>query len=96
MNKSVSIPVDIEKMISNLDKRLPQHIIAMEQKPYLELWTISVRYYLAPVRQRIKHDHKMRLAWLANGNKGLISYIEPYIKNKTKMAVIRKIILAIK
>lgn len=90
------IPIDIDKLILNLDAKLPQRRIAYEQKPYLELWTCSVQYYLAPIRKKINHTRKMRLAWLAQGNIGLIEYIQPFIKNKAKFELIRKIILAIK
>lgn len=92
----IIIPVDLEKMIHALDQKLPQKIIAMEEKPYLELWNVSIAYYMAPIRKRIYHARKMKLAWLASGNTGLLEYIEPYIKNKRKFQAIRKLILAIK
>jgi len=91
-----TIPVDLEKLINSLDKKLPRKIVATVERPYLELWNVSVAYYLAPVRQKIDHARKMKLSWLAQGNTGLLEYIEPYIKNKAKFELIRKLILAIK
>ena len=90
------IPIDIDKLILQLDAKLPQRRVVYVEKPYLELWNMTVSYYLAPIRMKINHNRKMRLAWLASGNVGLIEYVQPFIKNKAKFELIRKIILAIK
>jgi hypothetical protein len=92
----IIIPVDLEKMIHALDKKMPRKVIAVEQKPYLELWNVSIGYYMAPIHASANHARKMKLAWLASGNTGLLEYIEPYFKNKRKFQTIRKLILAIK
>lgn len=86
----------MEKLIAQLDTKLPRKVVGYQRKPYLELWNISINYYLAPIRQSINHQRKMKLAWMAKGNAGLLEYIEPYIINKRKFAVVQKLILAIK
>lgn len=79
-----------------LDARLPRKIIGYETKPSLNLWNCSVVQLPEPVREKINHKRKMRLAWLASGNAGLLEYIEPFMLNKRQFEGFRKVILAIK
>jgi len=98
MNQPRTIPVDLEKLIHSLDQKLPRTVLVSESKPYLELWKVSVEYCLVDVRKKVEINHarKMKLAYLSQGNAGLLEYIEPFIANKTKFKVIQQVILAIK
>jgi hypothetical protein len=91
-----TIPVDLEKLIHALDSKMPRKLIGMERKPYLQNWNISIAYYMAPIYKKANHARKMKLAWMAKGNTGLLEYLEPHVRNKAKFEVIRKVILAIK
>lgn len=93
--KHLVIPVDVQRLINSFNDKLPP-ITIMRKGPELNLWNASVRTAYFPTFQKSEHARKMKLAWLASGNTGLISYLEPFIANRKKMETIRQVILAIK
>ena len=95
MSERRLIPVSIEKFIASMDEKLPCKIVGYKPRPYLELWNCSVDHYIEPIREKINHRHKMRLAWLASGKTGLIEYLSPFIVNRKKFERLRIVLLAI-
>lgn len=93
MNRT--IPIQLEKLIAHIDSKLPPRIIGYQQKPELNLWNISVINRWHPIIDKKDHVFKMKVAWLSQGNVGLLNYIEPYI-NKHRLNRVRAIMLSIK
>lgn len=93
MNRS--IPIQLEKLIDNIDSKMPKRIVGYEQKPELCLWNVAVIQQWHPIIEKKDHVRKMKLAWLTQGNVGLLNYIEPYI-NKNRLNRVRAIILSIR
>ncbi len=90
------IPINVMKMIESINQKinLPNKIKLIGYEPELCLWNCAV--IQRPIIETTSdHIRAMKLAWLAQGNVGLLNYIEQYIK-KERLHRVRAIILSIK
>src|SRR5688500_16278280 len=93
------VTVEVENLIRMLALKLPcKKLVGYEERCELVIWNMQVRTFAGPVYGTgelfLKHVRKMKLAWLAEGRRGLMRYIEPHVKTAS-LGKIKNLILSI-
>jgi hypothetical protein len=89
------IPIQLDQYLERIAKMMPREVSGYQKRPKLCLWNMTVVEDIIPVFKEMNHLHKMRIAWLAEGNVGVMRYLEKFTK-KERLAEVRRVIMSFK